>query len=1016
MFLLLAFLLQLALWFLDDDLFEPSRYDMPFLRPLFLPIAIPSDFIAMHLHTTGGSSRGPSFDQRQLEQAVLRYKLYCYKEAQTLEASVLDAIQAGSFSPDWRSFLRWRLINSKSPSEPRLVAKIPVIFVHGHRGFFRQARNWGYQTFRQDALHLSAIHQSAPFLSFDLFTLDLDDALPIFSSELFLDQVAYAALCINFILEKFYPENGVHKQAILIGTSLGAFVCNYIIHCPQYRSISAKVKTFISLAGLLHANRLPLIPTFNQLYAKVSAWSQVAPLSVDFRDGDSTSCKDFRPFIISICSGLRDIQVPMQYSLIHDSSHSILVQMNEIPFVWSSMDHNSIIWSHAISRRVVYFLSYDIEVPQDHRYGYWKTALKDQLLLNSASLHDAYAIHLREHVKPINLNQNPSINLASMSAAEDFVIYQYMAARDTCITLYTSGLVFGKNFFLIPFLGADVANDSANYFNSSGLRQVEFHPWKSHKLSLKYGFNSNFHEFLTEFTICGNFFIIFCPSEDRASEFPLSFIHRTEGTTLKQHEFVRLMMGQFGKEFLSSTYANDEEFTEVYEPSELARVKAFETPFSHRSRAFFVLTSDSELQTRQTLNIPVTNISWANLVFAPYFLRFFEISSSKLQARISGMDPRYMGIILPDINRLGLAEDSFHDLEYVLHIRSQSFSKKFYCPSRSLILSMFNGELSHQHNETWTLTYIFPLGAPDFNAMPISLSLPAVFVFILHHHFFVLFLALPVVIFFLFFILSCMSSEDELPTYSTLAALILGFSVVSTLSNGGLVVSLCSWLLLWSFMGIYVLLLLPLSIVLGKFINRLFGRATYLNPGKFCWGIMISVMALNFLGILPVDVVPIVLFGQFWLKSATFICTTGIYHKKAVQGMLFTCLSFLIALSYAPTLIGNLCSFHTHENAGDTSFHLAKMLPFVYLSVSAFHFFPISLSFISTKWKFASFSGVLLDLLWLYFLPNNPTGDKCIDFFFSARDRITGPYSALIAVLFHIDSYLSTLSYSIFSK
>jgi len=109
---------------------------------------------------------------------------------------------------------------------------VPVLFVHGNAGSYKQVRSFGAvasrarQSFAFEGLRTttpSELKQQAAQLKinqFDFFSVDLDEELSAFSGDVLRDQTEYVHDCIKFILNT-YKQRNVPNPVSSISSPLG---------------------------------------------------------------------------------------------------------------------------------------------------------------------------------------------------------------------------------------------------------------------------------------------------------------------------------------------------------------------------------------------------------------------------------------------------------------------------------------------------------------------------------------------------------------------------------------------------------------------------------------------------------------------------------------------------------------------------------------------------------------------------------------------------------------------------
>ena len=216
-----------------------------------------------------------------------------------------------------------------------LFSGIPVIFVHGHAGSYKQCRSF--------ASYAEKI-KSRFAIKLDYFTLDFAEELSAFSGSILQRQVEHMKRTIQLISD-FYAALGNEQKIILIGHSMGGIVAkgaaymNEAVHgntlsqvkmvitlnTPHARSLGALDRGFERLFSIIHQDHLSQISR-----AKMNA-------------ADITAI----PPLVSFSTGTRDIIIPSELSRVEESNmeFTLNVMSSEMPLVWGSMGHQESLWN-----------------------------------------------------------------------------------------------------------------------------------------------------------------------------------------------------------------------------------------------------------------------------------------------------------------------------------------------------------------------------------------------------------------------------------------------------------------------------------------------------------------------------------------------------------------------------------------------------------------------------------------------------------------------------------------------
>ncbi|KAK9472249.1 PGAP1-like protein-domain-containing protein [Dipodascopsis tothii] len=269
-------------------------------------------------------ARIKSFDSKYTRFAS-KYSLYLYRE-QTIDRTV---------EPDG----------------------IPVLFIPGNAGSYKQARAIAAESARQyyDKIRSKGLDEDKGAKNLDFFTADFKEDFTAFHGRTMLDQAEYLNDAISFILSLYEtpppgaPDSYVPpRSVILVGHSMGGIVARTILTLPNYRADS--VNTILTLS----APHIVPPATFDwdivHIYKKINKY---------WRESYSEKLVGRNPLasvsLISIAGGKLDLIVPSDYTTISSlvpSSNGFTVFTSTMPNVWTSADHLSIVWCDQLRKAI----------------------------------------------------------------------------------------------------------------------------------------------------------------------------------------------------------------------------------------------------------------------------------------------------------------------------------------------------------------------------------------------------------------------------------------------------------------------------------------------------------------------------------------------------------------------------------------------------------------------------------------------------------------------------------------
>ncbi|CAK7269252.1 GPI inositol deacylase [Sporothrix epigloea] len=242
---------------------------------------------------------------------------------------------------------------------------IPVLFIPGNAGSYKQVRpiaseaaNYFHDVVRHNE---GAVRGGAR--SLDFFTVDFNEDITAFHGQTLLDQAEYLNEALRYILSLYLdPRMSVRDSdipdptsVIILGHSMGGVVARTMLIMPNYQSNS--INTIVTLSAP-HA-RPPV--TFDGKIVKI-----YDEINEYWRRAYSQQWANNNPLwhvtLVSIAGGGLDTIVPSDYasleSLVPDT-HGFTVFTSTVPNVWTSMDHQAILWCDQF-RKVIARALYDI--------------------------------------------------------------------------------------------------------------------------------------------------------------------------------------------------------------------------------------------------------------------------------------------------------------------------------------------------------------------------------------------------------------------------------------------------------------------------------------------------------------------------------------------------------------------------------------------------------------------------------------------------------------------------------
>lgn len=242
---------------------------------------------------------------------------------------------------------------------------IPVLFIPGNAGSYKQVRPIAAEAANHfhNNLQYDGVSFDAGVRNLDFFTVDFNEDITAFHGQTLLDQAEYLNEAVRYILSLYSDPQRASRTShlpdptsvIVLGHSMGGVVARAMLVQPNYQANS--INTIITMSAP-HA-RPPV--TFDgqivQIYDEINEY---------WRRAYSQKWANNNPLwhvtLVSIAGGNLDTIVPSDYASLESlvpETHGFTVFTTGIPTVWTSMDHQAILWCDQF-RKVVSRALYDI--------------------------------------------------------------------------------------------------------------------------------------------------------------------------------------------------------------------------------------------------------------------------------------------------------------------------------------------------------------------------------------------------------------------------------------------------------------------------------------------------------------------------------------------------------------------------------------------------------------------------------------------------------------------------------
>lgn len=230
----------------------------------------------------------------------------------------------------------------------RSQRSIPVLFIHGHLGTHQQMRSMASESSREALRRLNT--STYPFI-FDWHAVDLNSEPSAFEPTLIDQQARFVAHCINHLLY-LSPLN---KRILLIGYSMGGLVLNKALEISNLDSSPESIMMIMTL-GTPRYHQPTFLPQppyiqHQQRHTQEDFLSSIPQLHIVAGPGDF--------MIPSLSAWIQNKKGRQKKSLYS----SVDVDMKDIPGVWCTTNHKSLVSCNQLVRAVVPLL-YDIALEE----------------------------------------------------------------------------------------------------------------------------------------------------------------------------------------------------------------------------------------------------------------------------------------------------------------------------------------------------------------------------------------------------------------------------------------------------------------------------------------------------------------------------------------------------------------------------------------------------------------------------------------------------------------------------
>ena len=251
------------------------------------------------------------------------------------------------------------MLRDGSYDEDAKVKGVPILFIPGNAGSFKQGRILAFEALDQFHNGIQQDQQKSKegATSMDLFAVDFNEDLSAFHGQTVLDQAEYLNDAVSYILSLYHDPRRSQREpglpdpssVVLVGHSMGGVVARAMLTMPNYQSNS--INTIITLSAP-HA-RAPVSFDADMVHTYGS-------INDYWREAYSQKWANDNPLwhvtLVSIAGGGLDTVIASDFASIESlvpSTHGFTVFTSGIPDVWTGADHLQMTWCVQLMKPIV---------------------------------------------------------------------------------------------------------------------------------------------------------------------------------------------------------------------------------------------------------------------------------------------------------------------------------------------------------------------------------------------------------------------------------------------------------------------------------------------------------------------------------------------------------------------------------------------------------------------------------------------------------------------------------------
>ncbi|KAK6171405.1 hypothetical protein SNE40_019600 [Patella caerulea] len=208
---------------------------------------------------------------------------------------------------------------------------IPVLFIPGNAGSYRQVRSLGSVSLRKS-------ENIANRFQFNFFSIDFNEEFSGLYGEVLTDQTEYVAHCIKKILSLYKSSSSPPSSVVIVGHSMGGVIARALFAVKDFDA--STVNTIITQATPHQSPVLPIEKSLQDFYNNVNYyWQEHAYTTLD------------HVTVVSSGGGYRDILVRNGLTSLKDivrPDRHISTCTMSVPKAFVSTDHLCAVWCRQV--------------------------------------------------------------------------------------------------------------------------------------------------------------------------------------------------------------------------------------------------------------------------------------------------------------------------------------------------------------------------------------------------------------------------------------------------------------------------------------------------------------------------------------------------------------------------------------------------------------------------------------------------------------------------------------------